>query len=339
MKKRNRFIIVLVCVVGFFVISPVLVFYSMGYRFDFEKMIITATGGIYVRSFPAPEQVVIDSKITQKPGLFSNWVFVQSLIPNEHAVLVQKTDHYDYFKTILVEEKEVTKLENIILFKKDILFEPADPTQSPFNVKKITSPIKKSVAFAEQNGNIIWLGTDGFLYKSSASDILAEPTKLTLTQIEMSDEGVYQVTADNKNIFVNNDGNLLFLNPKTNELEYIYSPIKDIKISPNGESIVFHGDKNIYTALVSNVLNIKNGLLYKSPEKINNFLWLNDYYIVFTAGYKIIVSETDYRGNVNAVTLSPKINLEKPEIYFDQQENKLYISTGDILLLSEKLIP
>ena len=129
------------------------------------------------------------------------------------------------------------------------------------------------------------------------------------------------------------------VNPKTNELEYIYSPIKDIKISPNGESIVFHGDKNIYTALVSNVLNIKNGLLYKSPEKINNFLWLNDYYIVFTAGNKIIVSETDYRGNVNAVTLSPKINLEKPEIYFDQQENKLYISTGDILLLSEKLIP
>ena len=49
----------------------------MGYRFDFEKMEITSTGGIYVRSFPA-QQIIIDSKIIEKPGIFSNATFTKA---------------------------------------------------------------------------------------------------------------------------------------------------------------------------------------------------------------------------------------------------------------------
>ncbi|MCX6723388.1 MAG: PEGA domain-containing protein, partial [Candidatus Staskawiczbacteria bacterium] len=117
MTKKTRLMILLVCVVCFFVISPLLVAYSMGYRFDFDKMKVTETGGIYVRTFPAADQITIDSNISQKPGLFSNWIFVQSLMPKDHSVLVKKNRYYDYSKTIPVQEKEVTKLENILLIK------------------------------------------------------------------------------------------------------------------------------------------------------------------------------------------------------------------------------
>ena len=98
MTKKTRLIILLVCVACFFVIAPILVFYSMGYRFDFERMKITATGGIYVRTFPSADQITIDSNISQKPGLFSNWIFVQSLMPSDHSVLVKKSGYYDYSK-------------------------------------------------------------------------------------------------------------------------------------------------------------------------------------------------------------------------------------------------
>ena len=97
---------------------------------------------------------------------------------------------------------------------------------------------------------------------------------------------------------------------------------------------------------------IKN-ILYKSPtssgksEKITDCLWLNNDYIIFTAGDKITISEIDYRGNINAITLpqtiaiSPdkKIDIKNPQIFFNQQSSKLYILTADTLLLSERIIP
>ena len=74
MKKRTRFTILLTCIACFLVVSPVLVFYSMGYRLDLEKMKITLTGGIYVRTFPTADKITFDSKTSEKPAIFSNSV-------------------------------------------------------------------------------------------------------------------------------------------------------------------------------------------------------------------------------------------------------------------------
>ena len=385
MTKKTRLIILLVCVACFLVISPVIIFYAEGYRFDFKKMILTETGGIYVRSFPSADQITVDSKITEKPGLFSNSIFVQSLIPEEHTVLVKKENYYDYYKNIPVVKKEVTKLENILLIKKNILFsivpDPITPSvtpQSPFidqnkfiiknnslyysnvlenakltTVQKSTPVLKKLVAFSLQNNNIIWLGTDGFVYRSEQTNLSLAPTKITSTAIKISKTGNYKIISDDKDIFLNDNGKLVFFNEKTNNLDNFYSPIKDAKISPDGLSIVYYNDNNVYISLIptnSAPAIIKNNL-YESKEKLSNLIWLNNSYIIFTTEpqekigqSKIIISEIDYRGNINSVTLpqtitvfDQKINLEKPQIYFNQQESKLYILTNKILIVSEKI--
>ncbi len=372
MTKRTRLIILLICVAAFLAIAPVLVLYSMGNRFDFKKMKITATGGIYVRTFPAAEQITIDSKILQKPGIFSNSIFVQSLLPNDHTVLVEKSGYYDYSKTIPVLEKEVTKLENVLLIKKDIQFEIiTDKTQSPFtnqekfiiknnnlyysNIKenselsvleKSTPVIKKIVAFSLQNNNIIWIKTDGFLYKSDLENLSADPVKIALTPIKINKTNFYKIINYNKDIFVNDNGNLFILNAKTNNLDNFYSPVADEKISPDGKNIIYYNGNNIYISLLSD-LTIPKNTLYKSSEKINDCLWLNNSYIIFTAGNKITISEIDYRGNINSITLpqtisiSPDktIEIKSPKIFFNQQEGKLYILTNNILLVSEKITP
>jgi len=378
----------------------------MGYRFDFEKMKITATGGIYVRTYPTAEQIIIDSKITEKPGMFSNSIFVQSLLPDEHTILVKKNGYYDYFKTIPVQEKQVTKLEDVLLIKKNIQFGIiTDKTQSPFSnqekfliknnnlyysnvlenselsaTQKSTPILKKIVAFATQNNNIIWLGSDGFLYKSDLANLTTNPIKIILTPIKIIKTGFYKIITDNNDVFVDNNGSLLFLNTKTNALDNFYAPVKDAKISPDGKNIIYYNDNNIYISPISNEPEVKN-VLYKSPayaeasegksEKINNCLWLNNNYIIFTAGDKIIISEIDYRGNINAVTLPTTITIpssqktdvqsisgdktntqqslaeqdgtvvkiKSPEIFFNQQDGKLYILTNETLLLSEKITP
>ena len=123
MTKKTRLIILLICVILFLIITPYIVLYSLGYRIDFAKRRIIATGGIYVRVLPQGTDIIIDSKIQNKTGLFSNSIFVQDLLPRQHNILIKKEGYYDYQKNLPVKEKEVTKLENVILFKQKILFE------------------------------------------------------------------------------------------------------------------------------------------------------------------------------------------------------------------------
>ena len=117
--------------------------------------------------------------------------------------------------------------------------------------------------------------------------------------------------------------------------------MKDAKISSDGKNIIYYNDNNIYISSIPETsVAQKNILLYESSEKINNCVWLNNNYIIFTAGLpgqgnKIIISEIDYRGNINTVTLPQTAD----KIFFNQQEGKLYILTNDVLLVSEKIIP
>lgn len=335
----------------------------MGYRVDFEAMQITATGGIYVRTSPAADQITIDSKISQKPGIFNNAVFVQSLLPKNHTVSIIKTGYYDYSKILPVKEKEVTKLESVLLFKKDILFETLiDEKSSPFlpefqqkkfvvktsnlyystapenatltTLQKNTPVIKNLVAFETLNSNIIWLSTDGILWQSDATG--RNPVKLALNTLKINKKGSYKIIIYGQNIFVNNNGELLLLNEEKNNLDNFASQAKGEKISPDGKNIAYFDGGQIFISLLSDKTHEKISL-YKANEAIGELFWMNNDYIVFTAGSKIMISETDYRGNVNTIILPD--TYKSPQIFLNQQESKLYILAQDTVLVSEKLVP
>jgi len=306
----------------------------MGYRADFTKWKITATGGIYVRSFPVAEQIIIGSGKPQKPGLFTSDLFVQSLLPGDYPVLIKKTGYYEYSKTLSVVAKEVTKLENIFLFKKNIEFAAITDKNNPFATKKQAVPdIKGMVAFALQNNNVVWLKTDGLLYKSNINNPSLDPVKITLTPIKIRSTADYKIILDNKNIFLVANENLLVLDSNTNDLENFYAPAKDAKISPDGQNIIYYDNNNVY---ISPILDAsKKELLYKSSEKITDCLWLNNYYIAVATSEKIIISEIDLRDEINIIT----INQKTEKIFFDNQTSKLYVLTGKTILSSEKLLP
>ena len=356
MKKKTRVTILLVCIACFLVLAPILVLYSMGYRFDVEKMKITATGGIYVRTYPVAEKIIIDSKTIDKPGIFSNSIFQQSLLPNSHSVLIQKTGYYDYSKSLVVKENQVTKLENVLLFKKDMQFDTIkDTTQSPFISKdkyiiktnnlysvdqKTTAVLKNLVAFYVDGNNITWLGTDGFLYKldmsSSTTVVQKNAAKITTSAIKINKKGLYKIVSGGQNMFVVADGSLLKLNTQTNILEKFADSAKDAKISSDNKNIIYYNDNDIYIASLEDAT-IPHFKLNSSANKIGNCIWLNNDYIIFTAGNKIVISEIDYRDNINKITLPDSLNLVSPEISFNQQEGKFYILSQKILLASEKI--
>lgn len=462
MNKRTRLIILLVCIACFLTGVSILVPYSMGYRFDFANMKITATGGIYVRTFPAAEKVIIDRKITEEPGLFSNSVFVQSLLPGLHAVLVQKNSYYDYSKTIPVQEKQVTKLENILLIKKSIAFNnladninyfsvaPNNQTviTSISGVKNITlnysslnatsrpqifpiaqmgkilaitwsndsnmalitiqnksivsyylfnsallaevglqkstvirisyldkntqqisfNPqdsqglffIKDKILYSVKNnkitpiisnvetyvifgGNITWLSAGGLLYNSDFSGKLIE--QLTAENVITGKTQSYKIFTLSNKVFLQVNNSLFLLNQDKKTLEDVTPPENNYKvlISPDNKSLIYWNGSEIYLYSPTD----KKYEKIFSGTQIDNCQWLDNYYIIFTNENKIIISETDYRGNINTITLpqtiiippEKRVEIENPKIFFNQQDGKLYILTGDTLLSSDKITP
>jgi hypothetical protein len=227
--------------------------------------------------------------------------------------LIRKDGYFSYQKTLEVKEKEVTRLDQIILFKEKISFETlADKTQSPFtkqeqffiknnnlyqnNNNKSVLIIKNIIAFNIYQNNIYWVGKDNLLYKSDFSGI---------NEIQV--------------------------------FESFYNPVKNIKISPDGQKILFYNDNEI----IYSYLNSKDSekiFLNRFSEKIGDCFWLNNDYLIFNLGEKIVISEIDNRDNLNMVNLSQTLLLTD-KIYLNQQEKKLYILTKDDLLISEKLIP
>lgn len=140
MTKKTRLIILSICVLLFLIITPCLIFYSLGYRFDYKNKKIFATGGIYVASQTSGANILIDSKEGQRIGLFSDFIFVQNLKPGIHNVVAQKQGFFEYKKELPVKENIVTKLENILLIKEKYQFNNIENNVDYF----LISPDQKS---------------------------------------------------------------------------------------------------------------------------------------------------------------------------------------------------
>ena len=460
MNKRTRLIILLVCVVLFLLIAPLLVAYSMGYRFDFEKMKVVATGGIYVRTFPAAGQIIIDSNISEKPGLFANSIFVQSLLPKNHTVSIKKDGYYDYFKTLPVQENQVTKIENVFLIKKLITFSDVsdkidyfsispnnqsiitastDGKNTVLNYFSISNPQQKKtfsiaqtgnisdikwtndsssaliemkgvnndfyyffdsnaqkptatrlsyldknsqqISFSPQDSQIIYYIKDKKLYsakgnsalpiinnvisfKISGSDITWLSSKGTLYDSDLSGKLIAEITSKDfavdgqktydilfilQNTFLKENNTLFKLNQNTKIFEKFDVPLTDYKIitSSDNKNLIFWSSEKIYLYSLAGPEGYPKFNELFSGSQINDCQWLNNDYIIFTAGDKIIISEIDYRGNINAITFPEELNVgsdktlktQKPQIFFVPQDGKLYVLTQNTLLSSEKITP
>ena len=217
------------------------------------------------------------------------------------------------------------------MFKTNIQFTVvADTIQSPFLQPKKPA-IKNLVAFTSANNNIIWLSTDGFLYKTLLSDLSSEAIKFSTTPIKMNKKGVYKIIAGSQNIFLNNNGSLLLFNQKILDFENFATQVAGAIISPDDKNIVFWSNDKIY---LYSFTDKKTTALF-SGSQITDVQWMDNDYIIFTSVDKIIISEIDYRGNINSVTLPQSAT----QIFFNRRDNRLYVLTDDILISSEKLIP
>lgn len=117
MNLRKRKIYFLGAVVIFIIVTPLLILYSTGFRFNFKTFSFAKTGGIFISSDPKGVDVYVNGELAEKTStsIFSQGGLVSGLKPNEYTVTVKKDGYRDWVKKLAVSENLVTEARNIFL--------------------------------------------------------------------------------------------------------------------------------------------------------------------------------------------------------------------------------
>ncbi len=120
MTKKTRKILFLVFFFLFLLIAPSVIFYSQGYRLDFENKKFSQTGGLFLKILPKQVEVYLDGELKEKTDFFFGSILIENLLPKKYKIEIKKEGYYLWEKTLEIKEKEVTEAKNVILFPEDL---------------------------------------------------------------------------------------------------------------------------------------------------------------------------------------------------------------------------
>jgi len=110
-KTLSRFTYI-TFIILFLVIAPLLIFYALGYRYNWTNRNIEKNGALYVKSYPRNADIFIDNKkIKQKTP--TQFVEISS---GKYDVAVQKDQYVTWTKKLEIRSGETTFAEDIVLF-------------------------------------------------------------------------------------------------------------------------------------------------------------------------------------------------------------------------------
>jgi len=324
MTRKTRLILFSSLVFLYLVIAPVLIFYSLGYRVDFEKKRLVSTGGLYLKIWPQEANILIDDKINKRTGLFSNQILIQGLFPKKHTILVKKEGYSSWQKSLEIKDKEVTKVENITLIKEKVVFEKLKENVSGFS-------------FSPDNRKIL----------------LVEPTK-DKTQFEVLDvttkeqNGLFtlpeEISLSNLDIIWSQDSKKILIEQSNQKTAFEYFIFDYEKTGPEAIQTIEINDENI-TNVSFNPLDsqeiffLKNNTLYLKDKNITPVLNnLISYYIskneIIWLKESGLVYKSDLTGEKNNILSEIPFPIKKNNLYkIFAQSNLVFLKEKDNLFL------
>lgn len=151
MNIRSRRITYLIFIIIFLIITPVVILYAAGYRYNFQKHKLQKTGILILKSKPEGANIFLNGELQKSttPARFTN------LIPEDYSIKVEKENFYFWQKTLPVRSRLTTFAENITLFKKNLPIELSPGDVPLFSL----SPDKEKIAYLSTDGTEkqVWL--------------------------------------------------------------------------------------------------------------------------------------------------------------------------------------
>lgn len=126
MKKKTRTFLFFFCLFLFLILTPIVILYCQGYRFDFSlaegKIRFVQTGGLYIKTLPRTAEIYLDGKLKKRTSFLTGTALMQNLIPGSYQVEVSKEGYKKWAKEMEIKENMVTEVKNIVLFPEDFQF-------------------------------------------------------------------------------------------------------------------------------------------------------------------------------------------------------------------------
>jgi len=153
----------------FLIVSPILILFSLGYKYNWQKNTLEKTGVFFIKSFPKDAEIFINDEKYKKETPTQ----ITRLLPKNYNVRIQKEGYRSWQKNLEIYPQMTTFIEDVSLFKTEIKANLL--LQGNFNIFK-PSYNKQLIALLEDDGanNTIWIYnmlSDDFieLYKARAN--------------------------------------------------------------------------------------------------------------------------------------------------------------------------
>jgi len=354
MNRKTRTILFLSLMILFLAIAPLTVFYSLGWRINWETKKISQPGTFYFKVQPRSTEVYLNGEIKEKTDFFFGSAFIENIIPGKYEVEIKKEGFQNWRKMLEINKGQVTEAKNIILFPKNPFFniigqesEGLSPAlmglgliKKPENIQipeKLSENIITHLVF---ENTVYYLDKSGFITKTGISFQGGE--KLNVEPIKIIEEAKYQIKASPRDIALK-QGETLYLLDKAKKLfKKISDSVKDFSFSPDFKKLVYFNNNEIWVLFLEKKYEqpqkeLKDKIfLTRFSKNVDKLFWLTNYYLLFNTENEIKIIEIDDRDEINIINLAEFSN---PEIYWDYKNKKLYLLSNQILYLSEQLIP
>ncbi|HJN62116.1 MAG TPA: hypothetical protein QGH92_00740 [Candidatus Parcubacteria bacterium] len=362
MIKRNRTILFIILFFLFLSAAPLTIFYSQGYRFDFQEKRFVQTGGLYFKVRPLGAEIYLNGKLVKDTSILFGTALVENLLPKTYDVEIKKEGFHSWQKNLEVKEKLVAEAKNIVLIPKEpefslleeniedfwfsddgekLVYKKFGEEKEKLESVKIPQVIKKDlISHIVVSNSILWLNNQGFLSKS---DLTGKTLEIFNTKpLSIKEEKEYKIVVKNSSkIFIQEDNSLFYLNEESKIFEKISDSVKNLKFSPDFKKVVYFNNYEIWVYFLESEEGQPHRedkeklFLNRFSQSLGNVFWLSNHYLIFNLEDKIKVAEIDNREKLNIVDIA---EFQNPKIFFHQKDKKLYVLTKGNLYISEVLL-
>lgn len=156
LPQRHRQVVFALTLITFCLAVPALVFYAMGYRYDFTDEVrnIRAVGGMYITSEVDEIFIYVDNEPVEDMRIFQNAAYVQNLDAGLHRVHVQGNNIQTWVKDLPVYSHFVTEANSFNLPQRPQI-RLITPYVSSVGESVISPGATSSFAFASTSNNFL----------------------------------------------------------------------------------------------------------------------------------------------------------------------------------------
>ena len=189
LKRPLRLAMLITFIAAFFIISPLVIIYSAGYRFDLKNGLLRETGSLSVDIRPESALVYLDGlKIDQKIPIRLN-----NITPHKYMLKLSLPGYYDWEKQIEINKNQTTYIKELVMLKKErpVLF-----SKNQAAVLSV-SPSGKYLAQIEPRRSGSYLVISDTQTRTASGDGMLLPVAEPI--IQWSESGEFLSVSDKKN--------------------------------------------------------------------------------------------------------------------------------------------